>query len=258
MNFKLLKKLNAFTLAEIMVVMVIISVLASGTITLTKYKNNYVNKYMYYSAFINLKQGVGALISEGCSDSDLTNSICDAKNKLPRYGYNASYSTRNLCYRLSQVFNTVGTIDCTQTATSGFSTATPNFILTNGIRFFNLGTTAATNSYTIYIDFDGPRRSGTLNTDVMAFIINTDGSVYPEPSSTAANDATYLAASVRYRNTAASPVYIWLYKSISYRAALCYATGSYNGAACTSPTQDAACTTNNCQVVIIKPLSSIH
>lgn len=253
MRLKLLKYLRAFTLSELMIALAVLSIVVAATIKVTKVQTTYINKYMYYAAFMNLKQGVGEVLAQGCTAADVTNGDCTTVKALPQKGYDSSYTTRGLCYRLSQIFNTVGAVDCTKTATSGFASATPNFILSNGAKFFNLGTTAASSSYTVYIDFDGSRGSSVLNTDVMAFIVNTDGTVYPEPSSTGATNSGYLAASVRYRSATSPFPYVWLYKGISYYYATCYAEGTYNGTTCTTPTQASACTTNTCQVAIIKP-----
>jgi len=62
------KETKAFTLAEIMVVVTIVAVVAASTVGIQKIKTDYVNKFMYYAAFTNLKLAASEMIAEG-SDS---------------------------------------------------------------------------------------------------------------------------------------------------------------------------------------------
>ncbi|MDD3436575.1 MAG: type II secretion system protein, partial [Candidatus Gastranaerophilales bacterium] len=58
-------KKNAFTFAEVLLVMTIVAIIAVLTFKVQKSQNDYLNKYMYYSAFTNLKDGVGELVAKG-------------------------------------------------------------------------------------------------------------------------------------------------------------------------------------------------
>ena len=74
---------KGFTLAEVMVVVLIFAVVSVSTMMITKSKNNYVNKYMSYTAFTNLQEGIGELIADGYdSNSDGT-----LEAVLPPFGH---------------------------------------------------------------------------------------------------------------------------------------------------------------------------
>lgn len=79
---KIWKKKHAFTVAEIMVVVMIIAVVASSTIGISKIRADYMNKFMYYSTFTSLKKAVSELITEGFEtnsgggDDDIVTKAC--------------------------------------------------------------------------------------------------------------------------------------------------------------------------------------
>lgn len=163
-------------------------------------------------------------------------------------------ANNGVCDRLVDIINTVGTVDCSLTATSGFKTATPNFVTANGIRYFNFGSNAdADGVYTIYADIDGNKRNGVLNEDVLAFNIYLDGSIFPTSDSIAANNRTYLSASVIYENTDGTLEYPL--NGVSYREALCKAGLGPSTAYCTGYSTITACSAGNheCSLVINKP-----
>lgn len=224
------KKIKAFTLAEMAVVFMILGLIATATFTITKSKSNYyLNKFMYYSAFNNLQKGIEELAAAGCSDDDLLTTpsphpYCATRYSLPLIGHNGTL--RGLCDRLAaEEFNTVGTIDCTKTITGNpgtFTLANANFTTTNGMRFFNFGSTPTANAYTVYIDIDGPKRNAILNEDVMKFNVYTNGTFLPAPNSIGANDANYLSASVKYWDSSINK-YSCPLTSVSYREASCEA-----------------------------------
>lgn len=250
----LLKKNNlsslirkAFTLAEIALVFLVISIVVTVSIKLTKIKTTYyLNKYMYYSAFNGLTQAVATIKAAGT---------------FPTVGNNAS--PPGLCQATSDIMNTVGTVDCTQTANDSttFKTATPNFITTNGMRFFNFGTASSgTPAYfTVYVDIDGSTRNAALDTDVMKFRIYTSGDLLPEPSLKGATNTGYMTASVRYLDASSNYVYISSLAGVNYITATCKAgiAQTIDSGYCGAITQDATCTTNTCEVVPDKPRYSI-
>lgn len=197
---KNLSKKLAFTLAEIMIAVLISAVIAvlflkairTGT-------NHYSNNLMSYSALNSLSAAAYDMAQTGCTtaggtSNDMTaaasitpaltpaHPYCDAATGLlPRWNHTdsstvttpATMPNRGFCDRFArEEINVAGVIDCTQSAndSTNFTTATPNFTSTNGARFFNFGatlvsqTTAKTASdyYTVYIDIDGKKRSGRL------------------------------------------------------------------------------------------------
>lgn len=252
--------LIAFTLAEVMLTLFIMGIVGSFVININKSRTNYVNKFMYYSAFNNLQQGIGEIIGEGCRAEDLAatpSPYCAASKALPLIGHNAD--SRGLCDRLSDLYNTTGPIDCTQTGTT-----TPNFATKNDARYFNLGSNAVSNSYTVYIDIDGTKRTGTLGVDLLPFFVTTAGVVYPyyvaSDATGASNGATltgYLSTNVAYKN--ASGVYVFVDNGVSYYTAVCEKNGTYYGSSCSAATVTtytnncAPATGHTCEVIINKP-----
>lgn len=230
-NFK-----AAFTIAEVMIVFVIISfVVMVGVRTIHESFDKNLNKFMYYSAFENLKSAVAETLA--------INSTIDF----------ATTSGTTFCTYLTDVINTIGTITCSATGTTDFPSLTPNFTASNGMKFYNFGA-AATPPYTIYVDIDGPRRTSTLDTDVMEFTITSDRTVLPAAGSVASDSTDYLTASVTYLNTGLGRL-DWFVQNVSYKNAACTA-GKITGAAyCGTYTAETACVdgTYECNVVINKP-----
>lgn len=165
------EKIKAFTLAEVAIVLVILGIIAGVTIAIGKAQYNYyANRFSSDNSFENIQAAIEALHTERCSTSDLNSGICYSSTSLPVFGHNGS---RGLCDRLIDVFNVVGKPDCTLRTTSDFKNATPNFITTNGMKFFNFGSDASGDPlvYTVYVDIDGSKRNGILNQDVMRYKI---------------------------------------------------------------------------------------
>lgn len=257
------KKVKAFTLAEVAITLMVLALIASATIKITKSRSTqYLNSFMYYSAFTNLQKGIEELVAVGCDNgtapNDLTKGYCAAQYSLPINGHNAD--SRGLCDRLvTEEFNTAGTVDCTRTISSEtgqFDTAHANFITTNGMRFFNFASNAAGGPpifYTVYIDIDGPKRNSVLNEDVMKFKVFTNGTFLPFIDSNGGNLTSYLSASVRYKDE--NGVRNWPKISVSYKEAACTAGKAQpiDSGYCGSYTADSRCSTYICELLINKP-----
>lgn len=241
------KKNIAMTLAEVMIVFLIIGIVATlTTIAINKTTTRTVNKNMTTAAFVNLQTVIGEIIATS------------SNRTLPATGI-------SLCTSITNIFNTAGNIDCNQTATDGstFSTASLiNFKTTNGMKFYNFGTNAVgpnadgSSDFFIYVDIDGANRNSVLDTDVIKFQINTKGQVLPAYNSIAATNIDYLSAGVKYKIKATS-VIGWLVESTNYRNAICTA-GLGIGTYCSlAPTiaANANCTNGTyiCEIVLHKP-----
>lgn len=260
------KKIRAFTLAEVTVVLVIIGLIATLMIKYgNKKANYYVNKYMSYAALTTLQNGVTEMLVQGCLPTDLVIAlppsapmpICAVPTGVIPEIANDIVANRGFCNRLSDMFNITGSPDCTAIANDGtnFATATPNFVTANGLKFFNLGTDSMGIFYTVYIDIDGSRNKGELNKDVMKFTVNVNGTVLPSFDSQIATNPNYLTASVRYpiQN---SPNFQYVATGVNYLTAVCDAKGAYFGTACSAASTaiyNSNCLNNNCEVVINKP-----
>lgn len=238
------KKNLGFTVAEILVTLLIISIIAMASFGIIKIKDRYTKKLMYYSAVKNLMASVGNLIAEGCTASDVSSNYCYKIKALPYKGTSAG--VRSFCNRLVEEVNTAGPDSC----------STGSFTITNGQRFFNFNQDVALDDspYTIYIDIDGTQGPGTLNNDVMAFHVYLDGTVFPvyNAGSKIGPDSTdYLTASVKYE---ADETTHWVAKSVTYHDAVCAATGNYDRPPYkTDCTQASSCQTYSCEVIINKP-----
>lgn len=266
---KFQKKIVAFTLAELAVILMIIAVIATISIKLSTSKTSYVTKFMYYSTYNNLKTVVAELIGEGCP---LTSTSCREAKTLPVFGYVGDGS--GFCEKLADTMNTIGTPLCnpaTTTIANGttdFSAAIPNFKTTNGAIYYNFGTdpifaegaypanynsTPEDDNYMVYVDIDGPKGKSILNQDVMKFKIKRSGLVLPNKTSSGANDTNYLSTSIRYKNGGATK---YLKRGVSYRESECTAGKITDVTFCEPFVQDnvnCPVANNTCEVIINKP-----
>lgn len=253
------KKNKGFTLAEVMIVFAIIAVVTIISIKISKSRANYETSFMTYSAFTNLQHAVGEIVADGYIDAG-----GNRQTGLSTL-WTSTANPIGFCQRLADstyngVFNIAGAIDCSKTATDAtdFSLATtiPMFTLTNGQRFFH-DSTNTTYPYTIYIDINGKNstKKDTLYKDVLKFIVNSDGTIYPVHTAVvadknAADNTNYLKATVRYRDSSGNMIVID--QGVDFYTATCDATGNYYGTgACT---KNANCNSPNiCEVIINRP-----
>lgn len=262
---------KAFTIAEVLIAIIIMGIIATLTVKINQVKDGYVNKFMYYSAFINLKQAVDQMMAEGCTNEDITNGYCTDFSSLPNIGNTAN--SRGFCDRLADMLNTVGTTRCDLSITSPTVNATPVtpangtsltsytniFKLTNGITVKNIGYTTINSIpyYIVNIDIDGTsKRSSKYNEDVVAFAVDSYGIAWPYTyggTTAPAYNTDYLTASVAYKDY---NKYVMVATGLSYHDAKCTANGDYMNDVCTSPTQSSSCTIDSehfCEIIINKP-----
>lgn len=173
------EKEKAFTLAEIMIVLAITAFISIVTMKILASRSNYIHKYMYNAALKNLRMTVGNLIADGIQDPSNPTPGALIK-RLPDHAHDGTKND-GFCDKAAALINTIGNVDCTKTAsTSGpFTLANANFVTTNGMRFFNFGADPQSNMYTIYVDIDGARGSGTTtpgkDQDIYTFYIDRCG-----------------------------------------------------------------------------------
>ncbi len=197
-NPKILKK--AFTLAEIFIAMVILSVLVSVCVTFFTSKKDYEREFFYYSAYKNLVNVVDtALMNEkylnppAGSTAKVEESTC-GQVAYPTKCRAFKPDSGTLCNVLSDYFNTVGTVNCSVTNATPQNGANVAMKLTNGmeIYFANQASTAVLadaeaqvvaseqNGYTIWIDLNGHGKGeDKLYYDIMPFYITLAGKVVP-------------------------------------------------------------------------------
>lgn len=243
---------KGFTLAEMMIVITVIAIVTVVTVRIQKSRTYYETRFLTYSAYTNLKHAAGELLADGYELNPSTGII----KSLPIV---ANYPTADatypvgLCQRITDIMNTTGSIDCSQTnGGANFNTATPNFITTNGQRFFNFGTDPVSDIYTVYVDINGKnaKSNDALNKDVLKFQVYTNGIVLLD--STAATDKNYITASVKIV-TGSSVTYVA--QNVDFKTAACTANLTADATYCGGISASGSCpsTNNPCEVYINKP-----
>lgn len=267
------KNISAFTLLEMMVIFIIMGIIAAAVAKIAKTRTDYTNQYMYYAAYTAIKDGMSELIAIGCLSSDLE--VCGTTKSLPLKGHVADNT--GFCDRISDLYNTVGTVNCDTSTdippgTTDFSSKTPNFVTTNNLRFYNMaadpipmsydpssgaGDEISLQTYVFYVDIDGPKRHSILNQDVVRFyVLQDDAKLMFDPTSVGSTNLAYLSASVRYKDS--SRVYHWLDRGVSLQRAMCI-SGSVpyinfcDNFGITRDTTNCPASGSTCEVIINKP-----
>ncbi|MCI1273568.1 MAG: hypothetical protein LKG27_03940 [Clostridiaceae bacterium] len=221
-----MRKHNAFTMFEIGLVFVILTVLVGVSIRIAKAKYDSINSYLYYAAYKLLSNSVGQVYLDENSESGKrlyekanSPSVYDFYIYTP-YNDNTASSVHQLyklCKPLAYFINSSSSLHCdtsrgtmrTMLANGDFSEGSkddestsfkPDFIASNGMRFFNTnfqlyenqvpqtlpfsivnndGTTKQAYGLTIYIDIDGNRNDSVLWQDVFPFYVTSYGYVVP-------------------------------------------------------------------------------
>src|SRR5574344_587726 len=212
-----MRKFKAFTMFEIGLVMVIVTVLAGVTIRITKAKYDSVTSYLYYSAYDQLKESV----SEVYTDMNSTVKKYETVTGSKYYIYDETtktiversdtsttpYELGYLCKPLNYFLNT--TITHCPTGVSDLSHALENkgdfediadddfpLVLANGMKLYNTNSdvvdlpfklridndaldTNPAKGYVIYVDIDGNKGESKLWLDIFPFYVTLTGMVVP-------------------------------------------------------------------------------
>lgn len=162
-------KKKAWTLAELGIAFIILSIFMSISLSAFNKTASSTNKKMYYTALKNIMNVTGEIIAAGKVDA--------SGNLVGDYYSNAV-----------NIVNTVGTNSSTST-----NYTKPNFTLTNGLSFYGLGT-AIGSPTTIYVDVNGKTGiskdpiQNSKNPDVFRINIYKTGLVEPYTSATPSNN----------------------------------------------------------------------
>lgn len=223
-------KIKAMTLAEVLVMFFIVGIVASATIGISRSKIDYATKYLYYSTFDTMKKAVGIMMADGFNSPTTLTLERALPNKAHLQDPAHASNWIGLCDVMTNIINTVGPNNCASEPllndASNFATATPTFVATNGIAYYNFGANptaivgvdVTTQVYTVYVDINGVNSGKSqLNVDVMKFQIDRGGNVFPAYDSTAASSTKYLSTSIKYNNAGLQ----WLSKGLSYRQGAC-------------------------------------
>lgn len=262
----------AFTLAEIMITLVITSIILAATYSIGKQKiDTYDTRYMYYATFMSLKEALADMKADGCIAADVTNNVCQNTSMLPGLGHTSD--SRGFCDRLASYYNVVGANNCNAAIVNPLtqinSGTTPNFTASNGARFYNLNSPSdAITLQFFYVDYDGPRGRTKYGKDLTCFQVNLiTGGVIPCLGSnfSVGTSTDYLSMSVYYMDKATNAK-VYTHENIPFCPAACYAYGGklwgndFSGS-CSSLSdcggwsfpQDAQCADGKCEIEINKP-----
>ncbi len=197
-----MKKQNAFTLAEIFIAMVILSVLVSVCITFFVKRHDYEREYFSYTAYRNIVNVVdAALMNEQYllgTSAKTENTTCGTAANLKNC--RAFKTGTSICEIFKDYFNTVSD-SCGTVTTNPATSTTPALKLPNGMEFFFADattspfTSADTNSKTLFAaGMADPENSGThfwvdinghgqgedkLNYDIFEYYLTRSGKVVP-------------------------------------------------------------------------------
>ncbi len=156
---------KAFTLAELMVCLLLIGVITAITIPILSNATPNKNAYLYKAAFRTLERAVSAAIND---ESQYVNGEFKDKN-----------NTTSFCLNIVNSLNTIGTVNCNVTSvpTSGSTPATYNFMTSNGMKWWGFNNNFnVTATKTVFVDIQGTD-SGKLNEDIFRMNVNNTGKI---------------------------------------------------------------------------------
>lgn len=203
------KNISAFTLAETLIVILVVAIISLTTIAITKTQINFAEQMAAYATVKNMQSIITELIATS-----------GAGKQLPAKGYVGDGT--GLCEKIVHIVNTMGTVDCTTNVTTGFTNANKNFKLSNASMFYNLGADPDANgTFTIFVDIDGSNRGkSVLDTDVLKFMITKTGDVVLD--SAAATNKSLISASVKYEDyTSGARKIGYVANSVTFKEAVC-------------------------------------
>lgn len=201
------KKLRAFTLTELVMAMLVLTIIVAITMPITKKKFEKVDNLAYYMAYKAMTDISTNVISQNQYDIDDWGSEA----------YTKSETATELCNQINDMYNTkssscnASTASVRTAATSGdFSSLTPHIALSNGLKLYiaddydaiaNLEGARAVDriGYTIYVDANGASGKSKLYTDVFPFYLPLSGKTIPAYdtiSSSGANNVGHLSFNV--------------------------------------------------------------
>ena len=216
---------KAFTLPEVLIVMVIVGVISVLMLTMVK-PNDKALKYQYYNAY-NTLQTAAFNIYQDVQDAILY----DFKDKSKKFAEGTgSAASRDFCKKLavqrgSEVSNEYGYINTIEwncnsfssvnESTTNFSSLTPAFIASNSMKYYisplqtkqfpdtlSIGNSTTINYFIVWVDLNGDRRPNTNKMenenrppDIVPFIVTTSGEIIP--IGVPINDMRYMQAYVK-------------------------------------------------------------
>lgn len=170
---------KAFSLAELMITLVIMSVISAILIPTIVDMSPNDEKFLFKSAYRMVETVVNDLIN----DTDLYST------GLHRDASNNTVSSTYFCTNFSRIVNVIGTPNCNLKNEPGPDIATgganePNLITTNGMMWWGLNDAfdfdpmnSITNHAHIFVDVNGTDGDGVLNEDIFRIIVIRNGRI---------------------------------------------------------------------------------
>lgn len=194
-------KQKAFTLAEIFIAMVILSVLVSVCLTFFVKRHDYEREYFYYTAYKNIVNVVDAALmnekylytNDTAPRTEYSTCGSTAGLKKCRVFKTGMSATTGLCSIFKDYFNTVSD-SCATTTTSPAAATTSALKITNGMDIYfatvnSAAITALTDAtlanaeitgYRLWVDINGHGQGEDKeNYDIFEFYITRSGKVVP-------------------------------------------------------------------------------
>ncbi|MEI7474528.1 MAG: type II secretion system protein [bacterium] len=174
-----MKNKKGMTLAEILLVMVMLSILAAISIPLFNNTKNAAsrNEILYKSAF----SAFSKINNEIIQDWNFPGTVMT--NTSPSYLYCNEFAKR-LILAKTTTGNTP--VECSSVASSASSIpSTPNFVTINGMRWYGLNNVDFTAAgglkfIKVYVDVDGVNKGkNTIDSDILPICVAEDGKIWP-------------------------------------------------------------------------------
>ena len=242
-------KYKAYTLAEVVLVMLVIAIVVGVSLKITKTKLDNILSVTYYYSYSTLADVNTQIIKRynSTSEDDIKPDSTYTLTTLPHTG-------DKYCETFASYVNTK-TEDCNgdaiEASNTDFNSKIPDITLRNGVRLFNMSQNPAPISilsgnsrgnkytkpddtevvdidewgYTVYIDIDGISNGvNTLWEDVYRFYVTLSGNVIPAYDKDNAGESG--GDSVQHLQTSVSKIIVgakieWVVKSKSFKESAC-------------------------------------
>ncbi len=168
---------KAFTLSEILVSLVVIGVVAAILIPMLNANSPQKERVMYKKAVYSMQEALSTALNDIGYSQDAANVGVDSSDS-----YWAGVDAAKFCNSVANAMNTIGSVNC---GASGDKNS-PNFVTSNGIKWWGLGGSAVTKASdkTIYVDVNGDAGPGTPGVDILKLNVKYDGRVVTPQSTT--------------------------------------------------------------------------
>lgn len=187
---------KGFTLSETMISLVVVGVIAAILIPILNSIRPDNGRVLYKKAMYTMQNAISSAIND--------NTI-NASNSSAFWADDGSHTIKpgDFCQNIADTMNVVGDVSCHSIGDA----AHPNFITTNGARWWGLGEATTADQFTlgtgtkatkdIYVDIDGSGGSNAIGKDQFRLKVKYDGRVSTDSSWTSEND--YLSDSLKFK-----------------------------------------------------------